>query len=277
MKALVTGGTGTIGHALVPLLLARGYEVIVFSRDELKQSQMRKEFPTVCYILGDVRDYDRLREVLPGVQRVIHAAALKRVDNTTDPLEVIKTNVMGSSNVARACRETGVPEALFTSSDKAAYPINLYGMTKALAEKVFLHYGYTVVRYGNVLGSRGSLLQEIEECRREGRPIPVTDRRMTRFWWTPEEAASWILSVPPVGRLFVPVMKSRPVLDLITEAAHGHPTIDVGLRPGWEKLHEWLMTIEESRCAVLDEEKGWYEVVPGFPVGTPFEYVSGKG
>lgn len=275
MKALLTGGTGTIGHALVPLLLGRGYEVVVFSRDELKQALMRRKYPNVTYVLGDVRDQERLREVLPGVTKVIHAAALKRVDNTTDPMEVIKTNLLGSYNVAKACREAGVPQAIFTSSDKAAYPINLYGMTKAMAERVFLHYGYTVVRYGNVLGSRGSLLQEVEDCKREGRPFLLTHRSMTRFWWTPESAAEWILSVPPRNRLFVPIMESKRVLDLVQEAAPGHPVLEVGLRPGWEKLHERLLTTEESRCAVKEGNR-WYEVIPDKPPGLPFEYVSGS-
>ncbi len=245
-RVLITGGTGTLGHALVPKLLARGDTPIIFSRDEYKQSVMKGEFPDAEFILGDVREQVRVALAINvEADAVIHAAALKQI-NTGErcPGEFIRTNVMGSHHVAAAAATKGIP-AVLVSSDKAVYPINVYGMTKALAEKLFLAMDLSVVRYGNILGSRGSLLEVIDRCVADGKPIPVTDPAMTRFWWTVDEAADFVIDNLGNPGLHIPALQSRSVMDIIRDRAPNHPTTVVGIGPG-EKLHEWLETVEDN-------------------------------
>ena len=241
MRVLITGGTGSLGHALVPKL----EEPVVFSRDEYKQSQMQKEFPITEFILGDVRDASRVFDAVQDVGVIIHAAALKRIEvGEKYPREFIETNVIGSANVAQVAKDLDIP-AILVSSDKGVYPINTYGMTKALAEKVFLSSGLGVVRYGNVLGSRGSLLEIIDQCAPEGKPIPIPDPRMTRFWWTVENAADFVIEHMLEPGLHIPPLQGRSVLDIINSVAPDYPTVEIGIQPG-EKLHEWLETLEEN-------------------------------
>ena len=241
MRVLITGGTGSLGQALVPKL----EEPVVFSRDEYKQSQMQKEFPDADYILGDVRDPSRVFEAAKDCDVIIHAAALKRIEvGEKYPREFIETNVIGSANVAQVAKDLDIP-AILVSSDKGVYPINTYGMTKALAEKVFLSSGLGVVRYGNVLGSRGSLLEIIDQCVSEGRPIPITDPRMTRFWWTVENAADFVIEHMLEPGLHIPPLQGRSVLDIINSVAPDYPTVEIGVPP-WEKLAEVLQTREEN-------------------------------
>ena len=258
MRVLITGGTGTLGHAIVPKLFNampslppnRGYYLnsvtpVIFSRDEYKQSQMQREFPDAEYILGDVRDPSRVFEAAKDCGAIIHAAALKRIEvGEKYPSEFIETNVLGSKHVAQVAHDLDIPSIL-VSSDKAVYPINTYGMTKALAEKLFLSNGLGVVRYGNVLGSRGSLLEVIDKCVEEGKPIPITDPRMTRFWWRVEDAADFVIKHMLEPGLHIPDLKGRKVVDIIAERVPGHPTVEVGIQAG-EKMHEWLETTEEN-------------------------------
>jgi UDP-N-acetylglucosamine 4,6-dehydratase len=249
-RVLVTGGTGTLGHALIPKLLDRGDLPVVFSRDEYKQNLMSTQYPMVEFVLGDVRSYDSVYDATSGIQAVIHAAALKRIEiGERQPWEFIQTNVLGSRHVVASARNRGIMSAVLVSSDKAVYPINTYGVTKALAEKLFLGAGYSAVRYGNVLGSRGSLLEIVDRCREEDRPIPITDPRMTRFFWTVEEAADFVLEHMDTPGLHIPDLQGKRIVDLIQEAAPDHPMQEVGVGPG-EKLHEWLETEEENPDAL---------------------------
>lgn len=241
--ALISGLTGTWGQALLeadPPWTIRG-----LSRDELKQSELREQYPNVRWLLGDVRDRDRLRRAMEGCDTVVHAAALKRVDaGEYDPGEFIKTNVLGTMNVAECALDCGVEKAVLLSSDKAVSPANLYGSTKLCAERYFLAanaYGgnrckFSVVRYGNVKGSRGSLLAKTG-------PVTLTDARATRFWMEPSEAVDLVLLAlreMQGGEVFVPKIGARLVADMVE--AVGEPA--TGLRPG-EKLHEALIAPEE--------------------------------
>ncbi len=245
MRVLITGGTGTLGHVLTPLLLRADHTPVIYSRDEYKQSLMQKEFPDAEYILGDVRDPVRLTTAIQDVDAVIHAAALKRIEvGERYPSEFIETNVIGSRNVAELAKVFEIP-AILVSSDKAVYPINTYGITKALAEKVFLANGLGVVRYGNVLGSRGSLLEIIDQRVAEGKPIPITDPRMTRFWWSVDDAAEFVIDHMLDAGLWIPALTGRPIVDIIKERAPQASTYEIGIQPG-EKLHEWLETTEDN-------------------------------
>ncbi len=206
---LITGGTGSLGKALVKFLLqnTKVRRIAIFSRDELKQLQMRTEFmddERLRWFIGDVRDFERLKRALHGVDFVIHAAALKQVDTGEyNPMEFIKTNVMGSQNLIDAAIESGVQRVVALSTDKASSPINLYGATKLTADKLFIaanNYGFSygttfsVVRYGNVIGSRGSVIPFFKEIAKEGKPIPITDLRMTRFLISIEQAVVFVMS-----------------------------------------------------------------------------------
>jgi UDP-N-acetylglucosamine 4,6-dehydratase len=207
-SVLITGGTGSLGKALVSQLLTNRTvrRIAVFSRDELKQHNMRAEFgddSRLRWFIGDVRDLERLKRAFHGVDYVIHAAALKQVDTGEyNPMEFIKTNVLGSQNVIDAAIETGVKRVVALSTDKASSPINLYGATKLTADKLFVaanNYGHTygttfsVVRYGNVMGSRGSVIPFFQQLASEGKTLPITDFRMTRFWISIEHAVKFVL------------------------------------------------------------------------------------
>lgn len=265
---LITGGTGSFGRCAARRLLQedRCKKVIIFSRDEWKQWDMRQteplfNHPKIRYFLGDVRDASRLKRAFNEVDIVIHAAALKQVPAAEyNPTEFIKTNVIGATNVIDAAIEAGVKEVLALSTDKAVNPINLYGATKLCSDRLFIAgnayvgaRGYpkmSVVRYGNVLGSRGSVMALWKKMIAEGATeLPITDPRMTRFWVTLEQAVSFVLSCLPRmrgGEVFVPKLPSMRILDLVEAVAPGIKHNYVGIREG-EKLHELMTTIEDAR------------------------------
>jgi len=271
MRILITGGTGSLGHALVAHWLKESdHRLIVFSRDELKQAQMREEFPSerLDFFLGDVRDLPRLELAFSAeIDVVVHAAALKRVDSVChDPDEVLKTNVLGSRNVLHAVRGR-VPKCLLISSDKACYPTNAYGLSKGIAEALFTSFNVygiphgsasAVVRYGNVLGSRGSVVPLWRSQMAQGLPLTLTHPEMTRFLVTFPRAIQLIedaLESMEGGEIFVPRLKATSMVELAQSlVGYDHPLKLCGLRPGGEKLHETLMTEEEIKRAVLAVE-----------------------
>jgi UDP-N-acetylglucosamine 4,6-dehydratase len=282
---LITGGTGSFGRAFVRHILdnADPRRVVVFSRDELKQYEMREQFngdDRLRWFLGDVRDLERLRRAMHGVDYVVHAAALKQVDTAEyNPIEYVKTNVLGSQNVIDASIDSGVRKVVALSTDKASSPINLYGATKLTADKLFVaanNYGaaydtkFSVVRYGNVMGSRGSVIPFFRSLHEQGRPITITDRRMTRFWITLEQAVRFVVDsfgLMAGGELYVPRIPSMRIVDLAEAVAPGSPIKDIGIRPG-EKLHEEMIAADDSRRTVRLLER--YVVTPvladwGFP------------
>jgi len=264
---LITGGTGSLGKALVDYLLneTSARRIAVFSRDELKQLQMRKEFgdnPRLRWFLGDIRDLSRLKRALHGVDFVIHAAALKQVDTGEyNPMEFIKTNVLGSQNLIDAAIDSGVKRVVALSTDKASSPINLYGATKLTADKLFVaannysfKYGttFSVVRYGNVMGSRGSVIPFFREIHAQGKPLPITDFRMTRFLISINQAVRFVIESIEVmsgGELYVPRIPSMRIIDLAQAIAPGAKMTEIGMRPG-EKLHEEMISEDDSRRAI---------------------------
>ena len=273
---LVTGGTGSFGKQFVDVVL-REYQpakLIVFSRDELKQHEMRVsgfDHPNLRYFIGDVRDRDRLRRAMHGVDIVVHAAALKQVPACEyNPMEAIKTNIMGSSNVIEAALDTGVKRVLALSTDKAVSPVNLYGATKLAAEKLFVQSNayaggsitrFSCVRYGNVVGSRGSVIPIFIKQRQNGK-LTITDERMTRFWLTLEQGVRFVIRCIEEmqgGEVFVPKIPSTRIVDLARAIAPQAELEIVGIRPG-EKLHEALISEDEARSSV--ERMGMYVVVP---------------
>ena len=264
---LLTGGTGSFGQRMAARLWRMGAgRVVVYSRDELKQHEMRQRHPDgpgspARYFIGDIRDRDRLMMALRGVDVVIHAAALKQVvASEYNPFEAIKTNVLGAQNLIEAAIERGVQKVIALSTDKAVNPVNLYGATKLCAEKLFqsgnAYAGggvtrFSVVRYGNVVGSRGSVVPFFRAKRETGK-IPITDPRMTRFWITLDEAVDLVLRALETmrgGEIYVPKIPSIRVVDLAEAIAPGCRQEIVGIRPG-EKLHETLISEEEARHAV---------------------------
>jgi len=262
---LITGGTGSLGQILTRELLKTNVrEVRVFSRDEEKQLEMARAVQDlrVTYFLGDVRDYERVSEVMDGADIVFHAAALKVIPSCeANPLESVKTNINGSINVRRACVARKVKRAVLVSTDKAVSPVNLYGMCKAVAEKIWLqNYDevFNVVRYGNVVGSRGSVVPFYSQLKKEGKPFPVTDVKMTRFLITLKEAIDLVLYAAKTKlscRIFVPNIPACNILTLV-EAIGGnrYPYEVVGIREG-EKLHECLVNEFEWRKTTIGERK----------------------
>ena len=261
---LITGGTGSFGKEFLRTVLTEHEprRVAIFSRDELKQYEMKQEWDAddrVRFFLGDIRDYDRLTIAMQKVDHVVHAAALKQVDTAEyNPMEYIKTNVLGSENVIRACMHAGVKKVVALSTDKASSPINLYGATKLTADKLFVssnNYSgntgtkFAVVRYGNVIGSRGSVIPFFRELAQKGEPLPITDMRMTRFWITLPQAIDFVIeSFADMngGELYVPRIPSMKVTDLAEAIATGAPLVEIGIRPG-EKLHEEMISTEDAR------------------------------
>jgi len=249
---LITGGTGSLGRQLIKTIFSKHKpkKVVIFSRDEYKQSLLKNDFDYdgLRYFLGDVRDKDRLRWAFKGVDYVIHAAALKQIPALEyNPSEAVKTNILGSLNVIEACVEAKVKKAVLISTDKAVNPANLYGATKLAAEKLFLtsnaYMGtkFSFVRYGNVLNSRGSVVELFLRMKREGlKEFPITDERMTRFWITLQAAAEFVLdSLGQDGEIFIPKIPSMKITDL-ARAIEPECTFKItGIRPG-EKLHESL-------------------------------------
>lgn len=261
MRVLITGGTGSLGHALVERWQhQRGLELVILSRDEFKQAQMSLKYPQVRFFLGDVRDVERLKLAFHGVDAVVHAAALKRVDAVAgDPMEVFKTNVLGTWNVLHAALHCRVPKVLLVSTDKACEPINAYGASKFTAEQLtvaFNTFGVpqgtkaSVVRYGNVVGSRGSVVQV---WRDQEPPLRLTEEGMTRFLITLPEAVDLVATVlndMEGGEIVVPKLAACS-LEVLAEAVRpGVPYVYMGRRPGGEKPHEVLMTEEEATRAV---------------------------
>ncbi len=267
---MVTGGTGSFGKKFVEIMLQdfQPAKLIIFSRDELKQHEMRAsgfDHPSLRYFIGDVRDLPRLRRAMHGVDIVVHAAALKQVPACEyNPMEAVKTNVLGSSNVIDAALDTGVTKVLALSTDKAVSPVNLYGATKLAAEKLFVQSNayaggkatrFSCVRYGNVVGSRGSVVPVFLRQRENGR-LTITDERMTRFWISLEQGVRFVIRAIERmlgGEVFVPKIPSMKVIDLARAIAPDAEIDVTGIRPG-EKLHEVLISEDESRAAVeLDE------------------------
>ncbi len=267
---LVTGGTGSFGKKFIEIIQRdfRPKKVIVFSRDELKQHEMRMagfDQPNMRYFIGDVRDRERLRRAMHGVDIVVHAAALKQVPACEyNPMEAIKTNILGSSNVIEAALDAGVKKVLALSTDKAVNPVNLYGATKLAAEKLFVQSNayaagtatrFSCTRYGNVVGSRGSVVPVFLKQRESGR-LTVTDPRMTRFWLSLEQGVRFVIRCIEQmegGEVFVPKLPSTKVTDLAKAIAPEAEIEVIGIRPG-EKLHEVLVNEDEARHTVeLDD------------------------
>lgn len=276
---LVTGGTGSFGRKFAEIVL-REYDVKslrIYSRDELKQMEMRLQLgddPRLRFFIGDVRDRDRLFRAMEGVDIVIHAAALKQVPAAEyNPIEAVKTNIMGAVNVIDAAIDAQVWRVIALSTDKAVYPVNLYGATKLVAEKLFVQGNsyvggrrtrFSVVRYGNVVGSRGSVIPLFLAQRANGR-LTLTDPRMTRFWITLEQGVRFVLSClgrMRGGEIFIPKIPSMKLTDLAEVIAPGAEKVFTGIRPG-EKLSEVLLTEEEARHA--REYDDYFVVEPEHP------------
>ncbi len=299
---LITGGTGSFGKKCVEVLLTqyKPKRLIVFSRDELKQFEMAEQFPVgtypcMRYFIGDVRDKERLYRALRDVDFLIHAAALKQVPAAEyNPTECIRTNVVGAENIINVAADLGVQKVVALSTDKAVNPVNLYGATKLCSDKLFVAANaftgcdtvFSVVRYGNVMGSRGSVIPFFIQKRDQGEAIPITDSRMTRFWITLDEGVKLVLKAFEMsagGEIFVPKIPSMNIMDLAKAIAPSLPTREVGIRPG-EKLHEVMITSEDSRHTVDIGE--YYIIKPdmalfdyrgafgGTPVAEGFSYSS---
>jgi UDP-N-acetylglucosamine 4,6-dehydratase/5-epimerase len=271
-SVLITGGTGSLGKSLVHYLLTatEARRIAVFSRDELKQHDLRIQFnddPRLRWFLGDIRDLDRLKRAFNGVDFVIHAAALKQVDSGEyNPMEFIKTNVLGSQNVIDASIDAGVKRVVALSTDKASSPINLYGATKLTSDKLFVaanNYSYTygttfsVVRYGNVMGSRGSVIPFFKNLASQGKPLPITDLRMTRFWISIEGAVKFVidsLEMMTGGELYVPRIPSMKIIDLAHAVSEDSKLEEIGMRPG-EKLHEEMISADDSRRTIILKDR----------------------
>ncbi len=304
----ISGGTGSFGRKFIARLLEQ-YQpkrVVVFSRDELKQYEMQQTFNAPCmrYFLGDVRDAERLRQAMRGIDYVVHAAALKQVPAAEyNPTECIRTNVNGAENIIAAAIDNGVKKVVALSTDKAASPINLYGATKLLSDKLFVAANniageqqtrFSVVRYGNVAGSRGSVVPFFSKLIADGATeLPITDERMTRFWITLDHGVQFVLDSfarMHGGEVFVPKIPSIRVVDLARGMAEHLPHKNVGIRPG-EKLHELMVPLDDARMTL--EFADHYTIQPsirftsvdvdfaedklgehGVPVGEDFEYRS---
>ncbi len=263
---LITGGTGSFGKKFTKILLEekKPKKIIIFSRDELKQHEMRAggfDQPNLRYFIGDVRDRERLTRAMHGVDIVVHAAALKQVPACEyNPMEAVKTNIMGTSNVLEAALDSGVKKVMTISTDKAVNPANLYGATKLAAEKVTIQSNsyaagtatrYSCVRYGNVVGSRGSVVPVFLKQRQNGK-VTITDDRMTRFWLSLDQGVRFVIQCIEQmqgGEVFVPKIPSMKVIDLARAIAPNAEVEIIGIRPG-EKLHEVLISEDEARHTV---------------------------
>lgn len=263
-SVLITGGTGSFGKEFARIVLEsfKPARLIIFSRDELKQFEMQELLPEsrqspVRYFIGDIRDKERLYRAFDGVDIVVHAAALKQVPAAEyNPLEAIKTNIMGSANIIEAAIDRNVKEVIALSTDKACNPSNLYGATKLCSDKLFTaartYSGehktrFSVVRYGNVIGSRGSVIPFFIQKKKSG-VIPITDERMTRFWVTLEQVVSFVLKCLGImqgGEIFVPKIPSMKIMDLAKAIAPNCQYEFIGIRPG-EKLHEVLISMDDA-------------------------------
>ena len=277
---LITGGTGSFGRKCTEILLKKYHpkKLIIFSRDELKQYEMSQtfphsEYPSIRYFLGDIRDKERLSRALQGVDIIIHAAALKQVPAAEyNPFEAVKTNILGSENIINVSIDQNVKKVIALSTDKAANPINLYGATKLCADKLFVagnayvgrdHTTFSVVRYGNVIGSRGSVVQSFLKAKETGKVL-ITDPRMTRFWITREQGVNFVLKCIESmvgGEIFVPKIPSMNIMDLVKAIAPECKTEVIGIRPG-EKIDEVMIPKDEARNTV--EYKNYFVIKPSF-------------
>ncbi len=306
---LVTGGTGSFGQAFVRRVLEtyQPSRLVIFSRDEQKQVAMERMFspnehPCIRYFIGDVRDEARLRRAMTGIDYVVHAAAIKHVPVAEyNPIETIKTNILGAENVVNVSLDSKVKKVIALSTDKAANPVNLYGATKLCSDKLIVaannlagEHGtkFGVVRYGNVLGSNGSIVPVFREMMSKSiNSLPITDKRMTRFWITLQQGVDFVLqSLGEMvgGEIFIPKIPSMKLTELVETIAPGYPTHDVGIRPG-EKLHESMITrddaintLEFDNCFVIaptnipKNKSVTYRILgeAGRPVADGFEYRS---
>lgn len=303
LNILVTGGTGSFGKRLVATVLKKykPKRLVIFSRDEMKQYEMSQVFspekyPCLRYFLGDVRDRDRLERALHGIDIVVHAAALKQVPAAEyNPFEFVKTNVFGAENIINVAIDQGIQKVIALSTDKAANPINLYGATKLCSDKLFVagnaysgdvRTRFSVVRYGNVFGSRGSVVPFFKERAAAGGVIPITDERMTRFWITLQQGVDFVLNCLDImagGEIFVPKIPSMKVTDLAEAIAPGCKLEISGIRPG-EKMHETMVpeddarrTVEFDKYFIIQPDFKWWSGgnhKDGRPVGEGFRYSS---
>jgi UDP-N-acetylglucosamine 4,6-dehydratase len=305
---LITGGTGSFGQWFVGYALAnyKPRRLVIFSRDEAKQYDMASRFSpekyeSVRYFIGDVRDSERLKMAMKGVDIVVHTAALKHVPIAEyNPFECISTNIYGTENVIRAALDTNVNKVIGLSTDKAVAPVNLYGATKLAAEKLLVAANnlsgdkgprFSVARYGNVVGSRGSVIPFFRDLLARGtNHLPITDERMTRFWITLEDGVKFVLSCLELmhgGEIFIPKLQTIRVVDLASAMAPKLPQKIVGIRPG-EKIHETLVSTDEARSTIELSDRYmikppltlWRDRIPGkidgAPVSQDFSYISSK-
>jgi UDP-N-acetylglucosamine 4,6-dehydratase len=289
---LITGGTGSFGQRFVRRILAhhKPRRVVVYSRDELKQYDMAQtvQAPQLRYFIGDVRDRERLERALHGIDTIVHASAMKQVVAAEyNPIECIKTNVLGAENIINAAINRGVKRIIALSTDKAVNPINLYGATKLCADKLFIAGNYlagrdgprfSIVRYGNVVGSRGSVVPLFQKLRASGK-LPITDPRMTRFWITLDQGAAFVercLGLMHGGEVFIPKIPSMRITDLAAAMAPECRQETVGIRPG-EKLHECMIPHDEAR--LTREFDDFYVILPARPFGAALDpvYEGGRG
>lgn len=298
----MTGGTGSFGRKFTETLLRdhKPRRLIIFSRDELKQHEMRQAFPEgpgspMRYFVGDVRDRERLTRAFHDVDVVIHAAAMKQVPACEyNPFEAVQTNIVGAKNVIDAAIDQGVRRVVAVSTDKAVSPVNLYGATKLVAEKLFVQGNayaggratrFACTRYGNVVGSRGSVVPLFMQQREQG-CITITDAAMTRFWITLDQGVRFVVTSAERmsgGEIFVPKIPSMRLIDLADAIAVGCERKVIGIRPG-EKIHEMLLSADESRHAfeyddryVIQPDNSWFDRTPesgGRPLPAGFEYAS---
>ena len=278
-SVLITGGTGSFGKAFIAQVLRRFPDIrriVVYSRDELKQWEMQQQYPPSHYpqlrfFLGDVRDQDRLRRALEGVETVVHAAALKQVPAAEyNPMEFVKTNVLGAENLIQACLDTSVKRVVALSTDKASAPINLYGATKLCSDKLFIaannikgsrNLRFSVVRYGNVMGSRGSVIPFFLDNAKSG-ILPITDPGMTRFnisLTAGVEMVLWALEKTLGGEVFIPKIPSYRIMDVAEAIGPSCEKPVVGIRPG-EKIHEEMITSSDSYSTI--DLGSYYAILP---------------
>lgn len=302
---LITGGTGSFGHKCTEILLKKysPKRLIIYSRDEFKQYNMSrkfsdKKFSCMRYFIGDVRDKERLYRALRGVDYVIHAAAMKQVPASEyNPFEAVKTNIIGAQNIINTAIDVGVEKVIALSTDKAVSPINLYGATKLCSDKLFVAGNlyaasgdtkFSVVRYGNVVGSRGSVIPLFLKQKEKG-VLTITDPRMTRFWTTLEDAVQFVLDGFKKmigGEVFVQKIPSMKITDLAKAMGPDCEQKIIGIRPG-EKLHEMMISVDDARnTAEFDKYyvikpdsqfmSSHFEMIGGTPVPEEFEYTSNK-
>lgn len=288
---LITGGTGSLGKALTKIILSSYPEVkrlVIFSRDEQKQFQMAQEyppdkFPNIRFFIGDVRDFERVRRALKGVDYVIHAAAMKHVHIAEyNPMECVKTNILGAENIINACLESDVKHVVSLSTDKAAAPVNLYGATKLASDKLFVAANnirgvnpikFSVVRYGNVMGSNGSVIPFFINKKKEG-VLPITDETMTRFNITLQGGVGMVLHALEHawgGEIFVPKIPSYKIADVAEAIGPECKKIIVGMRPG-EKIHEEMITSSDSFYTY--DLGNYYAIIPSSPRWNLDDFIS---